>query len=289
MDLTDFPLLEELDLSGTSVTGDFRDIIRAREHDFPALEKLVLPWCRIERVSDVPGVRIASAALRNFEHLTISSHGHGHKYSDGEDPDEEEAARTANYITHDINSISNFTNLRSLEIEIDAPLNGRYPVLFNFPLLHTLRINDCDLAERVLCCRNLKFDLDVLAGLPSLKEFVVYWDENVTGDLRSLRVLKDTLEKVQISRTNVRGNFMDLADFPHLKELDLRGTNVTGDIRDIKCHDFPALERLNLTESVHGGQRYEVQSIAEVPSFMHAIHLLLQRNPSMFSLVHTHR
>jgi hypothetical protein len=82
---------------------------------------------------------------------------------------------------------------------------------------------------------------------------------------------------------------MDLADFPRLMVLDLGETNVTGDIRDIKGHDFPALERLNLTESVHGGQCYEVQSIAEVPSFMHAIHLLLQRNPSMFSLVHTHR
>ena len=38
-------------------------------------------------------------------------------------------------ITHDINIISNFSKLRILEI-YRVELNGRYPVLFNFPLLH---------------------------------------------------------------------------------------------------------------------------------------------------------
>ena len=32
-------------------------------------------------------------------------------------------------------------------------------------------------------------------------------------------MLKDTLEKVILEIALVEGNFMDLADFPHLKEL----------------------------------------------------------------------
>lgn len=35
---------------------------------------------------------------------------------------------------------------------------------------------------------------------------------------------------------------MDLADFPHLKELGLEETGVTGDIRDIGDNDFSSLE-----------------------------------------------
>ena len=75
---------------------------------------------------------------------------------------------------------------------------------------------------------------------------------------------------------------MDLADFPHLKELDLYGTAVTGDVRDIGEDDFSDLESLALPESVHGGVCYTFQLISEVPSTMQAIHLLLQRNPTLF-------
>ncbi len=39
-----------------------------------------------------------------------------HKYDDGEEPDERVAARTANWTTHDIEIVSNFRQLRILEI-----------------------------------------------------------------------------------------------------------------------------------------------------------------------------
>ena len=75
----------------------------------------------------------------------------------------------------------------------------------------------------------------------------------MTGDIRSLRVLKDRLEKVIIHCCpNVEGNLMDLADFPHLEQLDLHKTAVTGDIRDIGCNDFSQMEYLDLPKSVNG-------------------------------------
>ena len=105
---------------------------------------------------------------------------------------------------HDIEFLSNFRKLRSLTIS-RAPLNGRYPVLFNFPLLQKLTI---------LYCYDLKLDLEMLAGLPLLKDLFCYDDPLLTGNISSLRVLKDTLEKVDIqSCHNVGGNFMDLVDW----------------------------------------------------------------------------
>jgi hypothetical protein len=77
----------------------------------------------------------------------------------------------------------------------------------------------------------------------------------MSGNLSSLRVLKHTLEKVTIVNCRgVEGNFMDLADFPHLKKLDLGNTNVTGDIRNVRESDFLALESLFLPEGVYGGR-----------------------------------
>ena len=140
-------------------------------------------------------------------------------------------AGTANWAAHDIEVISNFSKLRILEIDsttmigtrLPLLLNGRYPFLFNsFPLLHKLRISHC---------YYLKWDLEMLAGFPLLKELYCWQNRSLTGNISSLRVLKDTLEKVKIfSCENVEGKFMDLADFPRLKKLDLYKTAVTGDI-----------------------------------------------------------
>eukprot|EP00985_Skeletonema_marinoi_P004349 scaffold1903_cov126-Skeletonema_marinoi.AAC.1 len=100
----------------------------------------------------------------------------------------------------------------------------------------------------------------------------------MTGNLSSLRVLKDTLEKVEIEKCHqVVGNFMDLADFPQLKVLNLNSTSVTGDIRDIGANDFTALTKLTLPRTVYGGNRHEFQSIAEVPVFMAQIYPLAKR------------
>ncbi len=129
-------------------------------------------------------------------------------------------------------------------------MNGRYPFLFNsFPLLEKLRIQNC---------YSLKWDLEMLTAFPLLTELYCDINGDLTGNISCLRVLKDTLEKVHIVGSHkVEGNFMDLADFPHLKELVFdntayagdeyfRATAVTGDIRDIGENDFSSLEVLTL-------------------------------------------
>jgi len=96
----------------------------------------------------------------------------------------------------------------------------------------------------------------MLAGMPALKELYSEGISLLTGNIKSLRVLKDTLEKVDFSFCfYVEGNFMDLADFPHLKELNLDDTTaVRGDIRDIRDINFPKLEQLTLPKtSMVGG------------------------------------
>eukprot|EP00985_Skeletonema_marinoi_P020629 scaffold12330_cov83-Skeletonema_marinoi.AAC.8 len=156
----------------------------------------------------------------------------------------------------------------------NSSLNGRYPVFFSFPLLKNLAIYNCG---------HLKWDLEMLEGLPSLKEIDCSDNPHLTGNIRSLRILIDTLEKVDFDQCpKIRGDLMDLADFPRLKVLHLRRTKVTGDIRDIRRHDFPALESLDLPYTVHGGVYHTFQLMSDVPSFMHAIHLLFQRNPKLF-------
>lgn len=105
--------------------------------------------------------------------------------------------------------VSEFRKLRLLEI--DAPLNGRYPRLFNFPLLHTSW-------KSTSSAGSLKLDLEMLAGLPLLKDFSIAYDLHdevsqhlVTGSMNILRVLKDTLTNGKIKKCLfVKGNFMDL-------------------------------------------------------------------------------
>eukprot|EP00985_Skeletonema_marinoi_P005936 scaffold2572_cov75-Skeletonema_marinoi.AAC.24 len=95
----------------------------------------------------------------------------------------------------------------------------------------------------------------MLAGLPSLKELSYFRNRSSTGgNVNSLRVLKDTLENEKVAIEdcpNVQGNFMELADFPRLKELHLMHTRMTGDIRDIGERDFLALETLTLPSGVY--------------------------------------
>ncbi len=189
-------------------------------------------------------MNVMTRAMPNLQQITISDLGYGvHKWSDGEDPDEDVAQGYADYTSHDIGIISNFSRLRDLTIE--ATLNGRYPVLFNFPSLQKLSIE---------WCYHLKWDLEMLAGLPILKELECTDNRCLTGNIKSLRVLKETLEKVKIVVANVEGNFMDLADFPHLKTINLNETAVTGDIRDIGENDFSSLEDLYLPKGVFGGR-----------------------------------
>ena len=177
--------------------------------------------------------------------------------------------------THDIGIISNFSTLRILRVEdsVCAPLNGRYPFLFNFPCLQKLTI---------FGCRHLKWNLEMLAGLPMLKELDCWGNDHLTGNINNLRVLKGTLEKVEIRDCGrVEGNFIDLADFPHLKELNLDDTAVRGDIRDISEHDFVALEQLILPWTVYGGKGYRLKRISDAPDLVRAVYLLKKQRPAL--------
>ena len=152
----------------------------------------------VDSVRSYNAMRAMTTALPNLQQIELNDTPH---YVDGEDPDEFWAADTANFTAHDIDIISNFRKLRILELNF-ANLNGRYPVLFNFPLLQKLTIVYCD-------C--VKWDLEMLAGMPMLKELECHYNECLTGNISSLRVLKDTLEKVSIvDCKRVEGNFMDL-------------------------------------------------------------------------------
>lgn len=136
---------------------------------------------------------------------------------------EEWGARRPFWATRDIGIISNFSKLRILEIH-DAPFNGKYPFFFNFPLLEKLSIKYTP---------NLEWDLEMLAGLPSLKVLHCVNETDscgmarLTGNIKSLRVLKNTLEEVKIHDCdNIEGDPTDLNDFPHLKVLDLKNAAV---------------------------------------------------------------
>eukprot|EP00984_Skeletonema_dohrnii_P005978 scaffold2120_cov150-Skeletonema_dohrnii-CCMP3373.AAC.1 len=223
----------------------------------------------VDSVIKYNAMRAMATALPNLQQIEIGDLDGGHKYSDGEDPDEGRAAKTANFITHDIEILSGFRNLRLLSLYI-APLNGRYPLLFQFPLLQKLEIDNCG---------NLKFDLEILAGLPVLEE--LYCNRNQSsGNINSLRVLKDTLTKVTIRDCfEVQGNFMDLADFPRLNELNLLETEVSGDIRDIGERDFLALETLTLPKGVYGGMGFQFQRISDVPGIISTLYPIYKQRP----------
>jgi hypothetical protein len=209
--------------------------------------------------------------LPNLQQITIGCLGSGHKWSDGEDPGEWLPAETANRTTHDIGIISNFSKLRDLAIDTIS-LNGRYPVIFNFPLLLKLDIT----------CTGLKWDLEMLAGLPLLKELGCWENHCMTGNINSLRVLKDTLETVAIVYCEeVEGKLMELADFPHLKGLHLSLTAVTGDIRDIGENDFSSLEELSLPKGVYGGNDYELQRISGGTNLIRSVFFLKKQRPTL--------
>jgi hypothetical protein len=241
-----------------------------------AVKKTIVPPTKfwVESVEKYNAMAVMTRALPNLQQIAIRGFREdGHNWSDGEDSNEAAAAYTADWTTHDIEITSNFSKLRILTL-YSASLNGRYPFLFNFPLLQILSISEC--------CY-LKWDLEMLAGLPSLKELHCYRStDRLTGNISSLRVLKGTLEKVKIfSCDNVEGNFMDLADFPHLKELRLDDTAVTGDIRDIGENDFSSLEELILPRNVYGGFGYEFQRISDGRDLAAAVYLLKKQRRAL--------
>jgi hypothetical protein len=238
------------------------------------LSKGILSYLRVYNTRTYNAMGVMTRAMPNLQQIAIGYLGRLHKYSDGEDPDEGEAARYANWTPHDIEIISNFRHLSILEIFTYAGLNGRYSVFFNsFPLLQKLRIHHC---------HNLKWDLEMLAGFPLLKELDCEYNFRLTGNINSLRVLKDTLEVVNINVCRrVEGNFMDLADFPHLKKLKLDDTAVTGDIRDIGDNDFPSLITLILPKTVYRGRGSKFQRISNGPKLIKELYPLKKHHPRL--------
>ena len=225
-------------------------------------------------------MRTMSSALPNLQKLKL---GYVYKrvgdvkFADGEDPDERQARDTANHTTYDIDMVSNFTKLREFELS-GAPLNGSYPYLFNFPLLQKLTVSGC---------HRLKWDLAVLAGFPLLKEFHCESNKRMTGNIYSLRALKDTLEKVIIVHCpQIDGNFMDLADFPHLKSLKLRNVDkIKGDIRGMGETSFPKIETLALPAHVYGGNGFKFMRASDAKDLIATIYSIKKqrnRHPSLF-------
>ena len=264
-----------------------KDIMRLRRINKKAREgvKMTIPpmprdfhsMFSVGSVKKYNAMRVMTIALPNLQQLKFGYYGWGtrEKFSEGEDPDEEQAAETADWNSSDMEIISSFSKLRDLRI-YSAPLNGRYPVLFNFPLLQILKISDC---------RYLKFDLDMIsAGLPFLRELDCVRNECMTGNINKLRSLKHTLEKVTIAVCEVEGNFVDLADFPNLKKLHLGGPAFTGDVREIVNSDFPSLESLRLPKSVYGGYECELQRISDAPDLIRSLYLLKKQRPTLSML-----
>jgi hypothetical protein len=251
-----------------------------------AVKKTTVPLTKF-RVNDAKSYNAMIAmttALPNLQQIALGSFTYdfsnriSHRYLHGEDPDEEKArGSAANDVVHELDAISSFTKLRILDLS-STPLNGKYPCLFNFPLLQKLT---------VFHCPHLKWDLDMLAGFPLLRELNFTHNGMLTGNIKSLRVLKDTLEKVEIiACSQVGGSFMEFADFPRLKSLILRQVDsITGDIRDIGENDFSKLEVLHLPESVYGGDRYKIMRSSDAKELIATIYSLKKqrhRHPSLF-------
>ena len=166
-----------------------------------AVKITIVPLCDfcVASLNPYSALNVMTEAMPNLQQINLRNSCGRQKYSEGEDPDEDIAAITAHYTSHDIEIICNFRKLRVLKIGC-AELNGRYPFLFNsFPLLEHLTISDCSF---------LKWDLEMLAAFPLLKELDCSYNRLLTGNLNNLRVLKDTLEKVNIGSTdNIEGNW----------------------------------------------------------------------------------
>ena len=210
-----------------------------------------------------------ATALPNLQQIYIPSNGPS--YNDGEEPYPTHAAEIANIERKNIEVLSSFRMLNELRIW-QAPLNGRYPCLFNFPLLQELNISFTP---------QLKWDLAMLAGLPSLTKLNIMCSSGVTGNINSLRVLRDTIAYVSLCRcSGVGGNLMDLADFPRLKFLVLTGMAVIGDIREVSESDFRSLETLSC-DSVYGAMNYEFQSISDASHIAADVFDLQKHHPRL--------
>lgn len=148
----------------------------------------------------------------------VSSHGYldrrdtaEAKYEDGEDPNMNNLEDTRDFVSCDVGIIAHFSQLSNLVID-EAPLNGRYPVLLSLTQLRELSI--CDTP-------NLKFTLDMISNFRVLESFICKNNDSVSGDIKSLTALKSSLHEIVVEGCDgIKGDFMQLADFPALRNVD---------------------------------------------------------------------
>lgn len=176
------------------------------------------PFC-VDREERYNAMEVMTDALPNLQQIKLYDFGVAYERIRMKGHESPERF----WATRNIGIISNFSRLHVLKIH-DAPLNGRYPFFFNFPLLEKLSIKYTP---------NLEWDLEMLAGLPSLKVLKCVNETDscgvarLTGNIKSLRVLKDTLEEVKIHDCdNIKGDPTDLNDCLKLKVLDLKNAAV---------------------------------------------------------------
>ena len=169
----------------------------------------------------------------------------------------------------DISPIANFHHL--VHLSIQTYMNGSYPFLFEFPQLQSLQLKHPG---------NLQWDLSMLKGLPKLQTLHCIKNSKLTGNLKSIRVLRNSLVNLCLSNCQeVKGILADLKDFPKLEKLNLEDTKVTGDIRNIGPQDFISMEEMDLGHNVYGGKSFF--SIREAPEIMLGWYRLKKRRPKV--------
>jgi len=197
-------------------------------------------------------------------------------FEDGNNPDtsmytqHEDGSGSSRQSAQQISIISNFGHLRSLKLH-DIALNGYYPCLVGFPHLQKLHINGC---------WKLKTDLEMLSSSCTvLEQLILIQLPLLRGDVKHLRGNKDTLRQLCIRNcAGVHGDFMEMADFPLLKTLNLESTSVCGDWRRMKDECFPVLQYISLPAGVYGGTAREFEHIDDVPEVMNVLCSLRKRN-----------
>ena len=173
----------------------------------------------------------------------------------------------------DLSVLSQFHGLQRLFLK-EIHLIGRMPFLFHFQHLKTLEL---------VWKPSLQWDLAMLSGLPSLEHLRASFNDSLTGNIQSLRGLRETLVCFDVYDSHeIEGNLHDLADFPKLEKLNLFGTKVTGDIREIGPTDFTVIKNVQLPDGVYGGD-VVWQRVEDASVLMYARCVWKKRNPSLFT------
>lgn len=125
--------------------------------------------------------------------------------------------------------------------------------------LQNLRSLDLFLATELV------WDLSHLEALKHLEELRAGKNKRLTGRSEHLQAIGRTLRVCDLTGCiQVTGELQDLASLPVLKVLMIDGTQITGDIRDIRPSDFQVLDKLSLGRHVFGGNNLALISDAPV-------------------------